>query len=90
MRELSKQTGLDVLLSRICGRTIMTVHIKTAGVNAEFWKTAAAAAVSRIELQSHFGFPAARAAAPSYKDGRAAGDSDAMAKDWGAFFRSMQ
>src|SRR5262245_40100787 len=32
MRELSAQTGLDVLLSKMYGRSIITVHIESAGL----------------------------------------------------------
>lgn len=91
MRELSRQTGLDVLLSKIYGRTIMTVHIETAGVGRalNFGRGRPLPLFRGSSSKAILAFLPLARLRRLYREGRAVGDSDAMSKDWDAIYESM-
>lgn len=92
MRELSSRTGLDVLLSRIYGRSIMTVHIEATGssriLNFGRGRPLPLFRGSNSKAITAF-LPSARLKR-LYDEARDANDPDALAQDWDAFYESMQ
>lgn len=91
MRELSAQTGLDVLLSKIYGRSVITVHIESAGPSRRlnfgrgrplplFRGSSSKAIIASL--------PAARLRR-LHQEGQASGDVDALAQDWNELYEDV-
>ena len=92
MRELSSQTGLDVLLTKIYGRSIITVHIESAGANRilNFGRGRPLPLFRGSSSKAIIAFLPAARLRRMHEEGRTSGDVDALAHDWDAFYESMQ
>ena len=88
MRELSSQTGLDVLLSKIYGRSIITVHIESAGPSRRlnFGRGRPLPLFRGSSSKAIIAFLPAARLRRLHQEGQASGDADALAQDWDALY----
>jgi DNA-binding IclR family transcriptional regulator len=91
MRELSSQTGLDVLLSKIYGRSIITVHIESVGPGRtlNFGRGRPLPLFRGSSSKAIIAFLPAARLRRLHQDGQAGGDADALAEDWDTFYEAM-
>jgi DNA-binding IclR family transcriptional regulator len=91
MHELSSQTGLDVLLTKIYGRSILTVHIESAGPGRtlNFGRGRPLPLFRGSSSKAIIAFLPAARLRRLHEDGRAEGDTDALAMSWNVFYESM-
>jgi DNA-binding IclR family transcriptional regulator len=88
MRDLSSQTGLDVLLSKIYGRSIITVHIESAGPSRRlnFGRGRPLPLFRGSSSRAIIAFLPAARLRRLHQDGQANGDTDALAQDWDVLY----
>lgn len=91
MAELSRQTGLEVLLSKLYGRTIITVHIETGGFGRtlKFGRGRPLPLFRGSSSKSIVAFLPAARLRKLHEEARANGDEDALAQDWQTFYEAM-
>ena len=91
MRDLSSQTGLDVLLSKMYGRSIITVHIESSGPSRmlNFGRGRPLPMFRGSSSKAIIAFLPAARLRRLHQDGQASGDADALAEDWDTFYASM-
>lgn len=92
MRELSLQSRLDVMLTKIYDRSIVTVHIESTGPERvlNFGRGKPLPMFRGSSSKSIIAFLPAARLRRLHEEGRAEGDADALAQDWDAFYKSMQ
>ncbi|KIZ45275.1 IclR family transcriptional regulator [Rhodopseudomonas palustris] len=92
MRELSLQSGLDVMLTKIYDRSIVTVHIESTGPGRvlNFGRGKPLPMFRGSSSKAIIAFLPAARLRRLHEEGRAAGDPDALAHDWDEFYESMQ
>ncbi len=92
MRELSSQSGLDVMLTKIYDRSIITVHIESTGPGRvlNFGRGRPLPVFRGSSSKAIIAFLPAARLRRLHEEGRAAGDADALAQNWQAFYKSMQ
>lgn len=91
MRELSQQTGLDVLLSKLYGRAVITVHIEASGSSRRlnFGRGRPLPLFRGSNSKAIIAFLPAARLRRLHEEARASGDADALAQNWQAFYDSM-
>lgn len=91
MVELSKQTGLDILLSKLYGRNIITVHIETGGSSRalNFGRGRPLPLFRGSNSEAIIAFLPAGRLRKLHEEARANGEADALARDWRAFYEKM-
>lgn len=91
MSELARQTGLDVLLSKLYGHTIITIHIETGGANRtlNFGRGRPLPLFRGSNSKAIVAFLPAARLRKLYEEARLKGDADALAQDWQEFYESM-
>lgn len=91
MAELFRQTGLEVLLSKLYGRTIITVHIETGGSGRtlKFGRGRPLPLFRGSSSKSIVAFLPAARLRKLHEEARANGDEDALAQDWQTFYEAM-
>lgn len=91
MVELSKQTGLDVLLSKLYGRKIITVHIESGGSSRtlNFGRGRPLPLFRGSNSKAIIAFLPAARLRKLHGEARANGDADALAQDWQTFYKRM-
>lgn len=91
MAELSRQTGLEVLLSKLYGRTIITVHIETGGFSRtlKFGRGRPLPLFRGSSSKAIVAFLPAARLRKLHEEARANGEADALAQGWGTFYEKM-
>lgn len=91
MRELSQQTGLDVLLSKLYGRTIITVHIETGGSSRtlNFGRGRPLPLFRGSTSKAIIAFLPAARLRRLHEEARANGEADASNQNWQSFYDAM-
>lgn len=91
MVELSKQTGLDVLLSKLYGRKIITVHIESGGSSRtlKFGRGRPLPLFRGSNSKAITAFLPAARLRKLHEEARANGEADALAQGWQAFYEKM-
>jgi DNA-binding IclR family transcriptional regulator len=91
MIELAKQTGLDVLLSKLYGRKIITVHIEAGGPSRtlNFGRGRPLPLFRGSNSKAIVAFLPAARLRKLHEEARANGEADALAQNWQAFYEKM-
>lgn len=91
MVELSKETGLDILLSKLYGRKIITVHIETGGSSRtlNFGRGRPLPLFRGSNSKAIVAFLPAARLRKLYEEARQNDDADALALDWQTFYERM-
>lgn len=91
MIDLAKQTGLDVLLSKLYGQKIITVHIETGGSSRtlNFGRGRPLPLFRGSNSKAIVAFLPAARMRKLHEEARAHGESDASVRDWQTFYEKM-
>ncbi|MEY9537993.1 DNA-binding IclR family transcriptional regulator [Bradyrhizobium diazoefficiens] len=91
MVDLAKQTGLDVLLSKLYGQKIITVHIEPGGSSRtlNFGRGRPLPLFRGSNSKAIVAFLPAARMRKLHEEARANGESDPLARDWQTFYERM-
>lgn len=91
MSELASETGLDILLTRLYNRTILTVHIQSSGLlhKLNFGRGRPLPLFRGSSSKAIVAFLPAARLRRIFGDARADGDPDAKAADWNSFYETV-
>ena len=91
MVDLAKQTGLDVLLSKLYGQKIITVHIETGGSSRtlNFGRGRPLPLFRGSNSKAIVAFLPAARMRKLHEEARANGESDPSGRDWQTFYDRM-